>query len=237
MTNSASQKGQRFISLEKRLGFSFSDYTRLERALTHTSLRKGASDTFHYERLEFLGDRVLGLCIASTLYVAFPKADEGDLSLRLNTLVNGAILAEIAEELGLDQFIRAGSDLKSIAGKRMQGVRADVLEALIACVYLDGGLKAAKDTITKVWGDRIEQAMTARRDSKTALQEWAHAMQLPTPSYREVKRTGPDHEPIFTVEATVDSKEATRGEGRSKRAAEQDAAREMLIREGVWEAE
>ncbi|MEM9279734.1 MAG: ribonuclease III family protein, partial [Pseudomonadota bacterium] len=164
----------------------------------------------------------------------FTDADEGELSLRLNALVRGETLAKIADELGLHEFIRTGGDLKSITGKRMQSVRADVLEAVIAAVYIDGGLEAARDMITKAWGDRFQDVSTARRDSKTALQEWAHSRQLGTPKYRETGKSGPDHEPLFTVEVKVSGKIAGKGSGRSKRLAEQAAAREMLVREGVW---
>ncbi|MCC0020426.1 MAG: ribonuclease III [Nitratireductor sp.] len=202
---------------------------------THASVRKKSTNVFHYERLEFLGDRVLGLAVAELLFHRFPEANEGELSLRLNTLVKGKTLAEISDELELHEFIRTGGDLKELKGKRMQSVRADVLEALIASIYIDGGQNAAVEFIKRFWRERLDTAETAKRDSKTSLQEWAHAERLGTPRYKEKKRTGPDHDPVFTVVVQVNGKEDAIGEGRSKRHAEQQAAREMLIREGVWD--
>ncbi len=221
--------------MEERLGYEFVNHGNLERALTHTSVRKAADDKFHYEKLEFLGDRVLGLCVAERLFKEFPNADEGELSLRLNALVRGKTLAQIADELKLHEFIRTGGDLKQVTGKRMQGVRADVVEALIASIYLDGGIKPACEFIGRILNSRFSEPGAARRDSKTALQEWAHADQLGTPKYRETEKTGPDHDPVFSVEVKVKGKLAGQGTGHSKRAAEQVAAREILIREGIWQ--
>ncbi|MEC9342374.1 MAG: ribonuclease III [Pseudomonadota bacterium] len=235
--NSRERGRKRFGDLERRLGYEFSDFSNVERALTHTSVRKRPDDDFHYERLEFLGDRVLGLAVADLLHASFPEADEGELSLRLNALVNGRTLAAIADELRLHEFIRTGGDLKEITGKRLQSVRADVLEAIIASIYLDGGLDAASAFIDRFWKGRLNEVDAARRDSKTELQEWAHANRLGTPKYRETKRTGPDHDPVFTVAVKVQGLPEMTGNGRSKRTAEQDAARALLVRENVWEAE
>ena len=226
-----------FAALEERIGYVFRDTAHLERALTHTSVRKNNDDDFHYERLEFLGDRVLGICIAELLFKQFPEAVEGELSLRLNVLVQGATLAEISDELKLHEFIRTGGDLKHITGKRMRSVRADVLEALIASIYLDGGLNAVAKFISRFWAKRLKQVKSARRDSKTELQEWAHAKQLSSPKYTEVDRSGPDHDPEFTIIVKIQGFDDEAGTGRSKRTAEQDAARKLLIREGVWDAD
>lgn len=226
---------KRFGNLEKRIGYAFSDYADLERALTHASVRKKADDSFHYERLEFLGDRVLGIAVAELLYREYPDAAEGELSLRLNALVKGETLAEIADELQLHEFIRTGGDLKELTGKRMQSVRADVLEALIASIYMDGGLEEARQFIRRCWGDRMNDAAAARRDSKTELQEWAHSNRLGVPKYREKSRIGPDHDPVFTVAVKVAELRESIGKGRSKRVAEQEAARSLLVREGVWQ--
>lgn len=232
---SSRERGKkRFGSLEKRLGYCFNDYSNLERALTHASVRKKADDGFHYERLEFLGDRVLGLTVAEMLHRSFPGANEGELSLRLNALVKGNTLADISDQLNLHEFIRTGGDLKELTGKRMRSVRADVLEALIASIYLDGGIQAATDFVHRFWSERLNQAGAARRDSKTELQEWAHANRLGTPRYRERDRSGPDHDPLFTVTVDLPGKAEASGNGRSKRTAEQAAARAMLVREGVW---
>ncbi len=237
MSASTKERGnKRFGSLESRLGYKFSEYANIERALTHSSVRKNSDDNFHYERLEFLGDRVLGLVIANMLFDNFPEANEGELSLRLNSLVNGKTLAMISDELSLHEFIRTGSDLKELTGKRMQNVRADVLEAVIASIYLDGGLEASTQFIDRFWGTRLFDDATARRDSKTELQEWSHANRLGTPKYREKSRTGPDHDPVFTVSVHIDKRKDTEGTGSSKRIAEQAAARNMLLQEGIWSA-
>lgn len=224
---------KRFGSLESRINYRFKDHANIERALTHSSLRKRSDDFFHYERLEFLGDRVLGLIVADMLYENFPDANEGELSLRLNALVKGNMLAQIADELNLHEFIRTGSDIKELTGKRMQNVRADVLEALIASIFLDGGLPAATEFIDRFWGTRLFDETTARRDSKTELQEWAHAKKQGTPRYKEISRSGPDHEPIFKVQVQVGELTAE-GSGRSKRIAEQQAASTMLVEQKVW---
>jgi len=210
------------------------DYSNLERALTHASVRKKADDNFHYERLEFLGDRVLGLVVSQMIYMTFPDANEGELSLRLNALVKGKTLAEIADELALHEFIRTGGDLKELKGQRMQSVRADVLEALIASIYLDGGLAECTGFIERFWTERIFDDAAAQQDSKTALQEWAHARKYGTPRYRERSRSGPDHDPEFTVVVQVQNMEDSVGNGRSKRTAEQSAAKFFLEREGIW---
>ena len=235
--NAAPHEGSQngFSALEQRIGYHFRDIGYLEKAFTHSSMRKNSDDSFHYERQEFLGDRVLALCISELIFNQFPDANEGELSLRLNALVKGKTLAEISDQLQLHEFIRTGGDLKQITGKRMQSVRADVLEALIASIYLDGGLNAARTFITRFWDARINDHTTARRDSKTALQEWAHANGKPTPQYLEVDRSGPDHDPEFLIGVNVEGYQQATGKGRSKRSAEQEAARSLLIREGVWE--
>lgn len=226
-----------YAELEARLGYRFGDHTNLERALTHSSMRGEDGNAGHYEKLEFLGDRVLGMCVAERLYFEFPSADEGELSVRLNALVNGKTLAQIADELAIHEFIRTGGDLKQVTGKRMQSVRADVMEALIASIYLDGGLEPARAFVNRMLENRFNGPDAARRDSKTALQEWAHAGKLGTPVYRETGRSGPDHEPVFEVEVVLEGLQPASGVGRSKRIAEQAAALEFLLREGVWEHE
>lgn len=219
--------------LQERIGIAFKDRVRLERALTHSSVHKTGSGA-SYERLEFLGDRVLGLAIAERLFELYPKSDEGDLSLRLNTLVSAETCAEIADELGLPQFIRHGSDLKKLGGDRTRNVRADVVEALIAAIYLDHGFPAARDFVLSRWADRIGQAVFARRDPKTELQEWAHRQGGKPPRYELLDRSGPDHEPEFRVRAVIEGVQPADGSGRSKRIAEQQAATAILVREGVW---
>lgn len=218
--------------LRTRTGFPFAQVERLERALTHSSARK--DDGADYERLEFLGDRVLGLVVADLLFRLYPAADEGELSLRFNQLVSAEMCAEIADELRLHELIRAGSDIRSIKGKRMKNVRADVMESLIAAVYLEGGLDAARSFVLRFWEARASADGGARQDAKTALQEWSHQATGATPAYRTLSREGPDHEPLFTVEVSVPGREPAAAVGRSKRLAEQSAAETLLLREGVW---
>jgi len=219
--------------LEALIGHEFAEKERLDRALTHASARtqKGGN----YERLEFLGDRVLGLCVAELLFRTFGTATEGELSVRLNQLVSADTCAEVADELGLHLFIRTGADVKKLTGKRMMNVRADVVESLIAAIYLDGGLEVARCFILKFWEKRAARADGARRDAKTELQEWSHAKFGITPTYRVEERTGPDHDPRFTVTVEVTGVKPETGIERSKRAAEQVAATRMLEREGIWQ--
>ena len=225
---------QKIAQLETIIEHEFKSHERLVRALTHSSASKKAGEISHYERLEFLGDRILGICIAELLFFEFPNAREGELSVRLNTLVSGNMCAEISDEIGLHEFIHAGADVKQITGKRMKSVRADVVESLIAAIYLDAGLEAATAFVTKYWKHRIHSAGAGTRDSKTALQEWAHTKTSSTPSYAIAERSGPDHDPIFTVAVVMEGVEGAKGQGRSKRAAEQAAAQAVLLREKVW---
>ncbi|MAY63751.1 MAG: ribonuclease III [Rhizobiales bacterium] len=217
-------------AIGERIGHRFSDIERVSRALTHSSLREGGN----YERLEFLGDRVLGLVVAELLFSNFKEADEGELSVRLNQLVSAKTCAEVADELGLHEFIRTGADVKKLTGKRMANVRADVVESLIAAIYLEGGLEAARKFIEANWTRRALDSGAARRDAKTELQEWAHQKFGVTPVYKITGRAGPDHDPVFTVSVEIKGTGAGSGQSRSKRAAEQEAATEVLVREGVW---
>ena len=221
--------------LEARIHHAFKSHERLVRALTHASAGRASGDISHYERLEFLGDRVLGICVAEMLFNNFPTAREGELSVRLNALVSGKTCAEIADEIGLHEFIHAGSDIKHLTSKRMRSVRADVVESLIAAIYLDAGLAGAQKFVSRFWEGRLHLAGAGNRDSKTALQEWAHAMGFATPVYEITERSGPDHDPVFKVAVVIDGTAGEAGQGRSKRAAEQDAARAVLLREQVWE--
>ncbi|RVC76287.1 ribonuclease III [Mesorhizobium sp. M4A.F.Ca.ET.022.05.2.1] len=221
-------------ALMQRTGHAFADRQRLQRALTHASARSSHAGV-DYERFEFLGDRVLGLVVADMLLAAFPNAAEGELSLRLNALVNAEALSEIAEEIGLPDLIRAGSDVRGLDGRKRVNLRADALESLIAVLYLDGGLDAARAFIHRYWQPRSQAIGAARRDAKTELQEWAHqAAAGAAPAYRIDGREGPDHDPLFTVSVKVGQFAPAIGSGRSKREAEQAAAAALLMREGVW---
>ena len=219
----------------KLIGFEFSDRERIARALTHSSARNGKDG--NYERLEFLGDRVLGLVIAENLFRLFPTASEGELSVRLNQLVSAEACARIADNIGLHRFIRTGQDVKKLTGKRVLSIRADVVESVIAAIYLEGGLPPAREFIETHWKPLFADGVKLKRDAKTELQEWAHAHFGETPVYRVEDRSGPDHEPRFTVQVLVKGVEPEIGVDRSKRAAEQVAATRLLEREGVWATE
>ncbi len=220
---------------EEKTGHAFSDVERLDRALTHSSAR--AKSKANYERLEFLGDRVLGLVIAELLFAAYPEADEGELSLRFNQLVDAKTCSEIAETIDLPKLIRTGADLGNAADKRHINVRADAVESLIASLYQDGGLEVARAFIHRYWLERVTATMAPRRDPKTEIQEWAHRDGASAPVYAILSREGPDHEPHFVVSVASGNYPNETGEGRSKRLAEQDAATRFLIKRGVWSQE
>ncbi|WP_455478486.1 ribonuclease III [Bartonella sp. B10] len=219
--------------LEKLTGHRFEDVDRLKRALTHSSVQD--SKQGDYERLEFLGDRVLGLLIAEMLYQFFPQASEGELSVRLNGLVNAQTCADIALEIGLPDMINVGFEMRNLSDRRLTNMHADVIEALIAVMYLDGGVESVRPFIRKYWQNRAKQMNAGRRDAKTELQEWAHIQGSAQPHYRVIKRSGPDHDPIFMVEVSISGFAPEIGEGSSKRYAERMAAEKILQREGIWE--
>jgi len=220
--------------LEERIGYHFTDPSQLEVALTHISALRGARNRAgSYQRLEFLGDHVLGLVISDMLYRAFPKADEGELSRRLADLVRKETCTEIARSIDLGAAIRIGSSEHNAGARTRPAILADVCEAVIGAVYLDGGYKAAGQLVERLWEVRLQATAQPLRDPKTVLQEWAQARGLPTPAYREVARSGPDHNPEFRVAVQLPAYAPAEGLGRSKRAAEQAAAAAMLAREGV----
>jgi ribonuclease III len=220
--------------LEQRIGYRFKDLTLRDSALTHISALKGARNRgASYQRLEFLGDHVLGLVISDALYRSFPKADEGELSRRLADLVRKETCAEIARSIDLGAAIHLGSSEANAGGRKRPAILADVCESLIGAVYLDGGYPAAEALVEKLWQVRMQATAPPLRDPKTVLQEWAQARGLPTPVYREVARTGPDHDPVFRVAVQLPNFAPAEGTARSKRAAEQAAAAAMMTRERV----
>jgi ribonuclease-3 len=220
--------------LESRIGYDFADKAILERALTHVSAaspRHGRGGS--YQRLEFLGDHVLGLAVSDMLYRAFPAADEGELSRRLADLVRRDTCAEVARAIDLGAALKLGNSESNSGGRRRTAILADVCEALIGAVFTDGGYPAAAALIERLWHERMMKPVRPLRDPKTLLQEWAQGRGLPTPAYREVERRGPHHSPEFHVAVDVADRAPAEGTGRSKRAAEQAAAAAMLTREGV----
>jgi ribonuclease III len=221
-------------ALEERIGYHFADGSLLDCALTHISALKGPRNRAgSYQRLEFLGDHVLGLVISDMLFRSYPRADEGELSRRLADLVRKETCAEIAGTIDLGAAIRLGSSEVNAGARKRPAILADVCEAVIGAVYLDGGYTAAEALVDRLWQARMRATAQPLRDPKTVLQEWAQARGLPTPSYREVARSGPDHDPEFRVAVVLPDFAPAEGSGRSKRAAEQAAAAAMLAREGV----
>lgn len=215
----------------RRIGYAFQDVTLLQRALTHSSVRgKVGADN---ERLEFLGDRVLALVIADMLFRLYPDAHQGELAVRLSALVSGDACAEIAEEIGIVDLIHADAAVKGAQGRKAKNVRADAVEALIAAIYLDGGMEKTANFILRHWEERARTVLRVVRDAKTVLQEWLAQRDGTRPSYVIVGREGPDHEPLFTVEIQAAGFPSAAGKGRSRQAAEQAAAAEFLLREGV----
>jgi ribonuclease-3 len=221
--------------LERRIGHTFTDRDLLERALTHASVGDGARDVRHNERLEFLGDRVLNLCAAERLMALDPDAREGEMSRRLASLVNYHACARAAERAGLPDAIRLSPSASKIGARKSDAVLGDACEALIAALYIDGGLETAKAFFQKFWAEAFATLDAPRsKDPKTQLQEWAQGLGLPLPAYEIVGREGPPHNPVFTVEVRLDGFEPERGEGGSRQAAEKAAAQTMLLkREGV----
>lgn len=212
-------------ALQVVLGYTFENPGRLDRALTHTSLRQSRSDP-SYERLEFLGDRVLGLLVAELLMDRFPGAQEGDLARRLAALVSGSTLAGIARSIDLERYIQVGQGENAAGTHRRGSVLADCLEAIIGAMFRDGGLEAARLFVRRIFTPLIEEVET--RVAKTDLQELVQGRGLPLPVYEVVEREGPAHRPTFTVRLTVLGQEPVLGVGNSKRAAEVEAAARML---------
>jgi ribonuclease-3 len=226
-------------AFEKRVGHHFRDRSLLTTALTHSSAVAAGicSAKGTYERLEFLGDRVLGLVVAEMVLQAFPDDAEGELSPRLARLVRKETCAEVAAEIGLGDALIAGGGSEQRRSLQTRNVLGDACEAVIAAIFMDGGMEAARRFISDHWRDRMMSVTGPRQDAKTALQEWAQRQGKGTPVYSLVDRRGPDHASTFAVSVTVARTELAVGEGRSRRDAEQAAATTVLRREGVWTAE
>ncbi|NWG46571.1 MAG: ribonuclease III [Alphaproteobacteria bacterium] len=214
--------------LEGRLGHCFADRARLAEALTHASA-SGRNN----ERLEFLGDRVLGLLAAEALIERFPDSTEGLLAQRLNALVRREACADVAQSMGLGDCLLMSEGEAAAGGREKPAILADACEAIIGALYLDAGLEAVRPVFRRFWARLLDEADTTVKDPKTMLQEWAHATHGVTPDYRMEGREGPDHAPSFTVSVSVGPLAPERGPGASKRAAEQAAALGFLRREGI----
>ena len=218
--------------LEARLGYKFRDPELAARALTHLSAAaSGAEGRLEsYQRLEFLGDRVLGLAIAQMLYEAYPQASEGALSMRLAALVRRETCAEVAREWEVGAQIVLGPGEAHAGGRKKAAILSDICESLIGAVFVEAGFEAARQVIAGSWRARMHAAAEPERDAKTAMQEWAQARALSAPRYVEIARCGPPHAPQFTMQVSLEGFEPVQASAPSKRAAEQAAAQAFMAR-------
>jgi ribonuclease-3 len=225
-------------AFEERVGYRFTDPQLLERALTHRSRANedASGATIDNESLEFLGDAVLGFVMADLLFRDFPQLDEGQKSKIKASLVSTATLGDLARELGLGEFLALGRGEEKTGGRNKQALLADGYEALIAALYLDGGIEAARTFIVREFGERLEDVRSPEfwgRDYKSALQEVVQSRDLPLPEYSVAAESGPDHRKIFHVEVRVAGEVMGTARGASKKAAEQEAARQALEQLGA----
>ncbi|WP_108462354.1 ribonuclease III [Devosia naphthalenivorans] len=221
--------------LQFRLGYRFADPDLLNRALTHSSAISPSKRIEHsYQRLEFLGDRVLGLVVADMLYRRYPKANEGELSRTLNTLVRKETCAIIARTLDLGKEMNLGESEARTGGSEKEAILGDVTEAVIGAIYCDGGLGKAYEFVERMFEEFLADGQANKADAKTTLQEWAQARGLEPPSYTLVERTGPDHAPEFTIAVALGNFEQLSATGPSKKIAEHKAAEMFLIKQQVW---
>ncbi|MCV2869440.1 ribonuclease III [Defluviimonas sp. WL0002] len=211
-----------------RIGHDFRRPELLLRALTHGSIATLTRPD--NQRLEFLGDRVLGLVMAEALLAADKGASEGQLAPRYNALVRKETCAAVAATVGVGEVLKLGRSEMMSGGRRKEALLGDAMEAVIAAVYLDAGFEAAKGMVLRLWGDRIGAVAEDARDPKTALQEWVQARAMPPPAYTEISREGPPHQPVFTVEVRIASGQAAQAKAGAKRLAEQAAAKALLAR-------
>ena len=221
----------RITDFQARIGRPFNDTAVLERALTHASHGDGRSRAQSNERLEFLGDRVLGLLAAHTLHDRFGSIDEGGLAHRLNVLVNKQACARAARRCELGEALRLSPAEDRLGGREKESILADACEAVIGALYLDGGLEAARAFFERYWAEELDGLSKRPKDAKSRLQEWAAGKHLPAPVYETTARKGPDHRPVFEVEVTIQGLASVRGEGGSKQAAQRAAADALLKQE------
>lgn len=221
--------------LQARLGYRFADAELLERALTHSSaLSPGRRIEQSYQRLEFLGDRVLGLVVADMLYRHLPRASEGELNRSLVRLVRKETCAAIARSLEVGSVMRLGEAEARSGGADKEAILSDVTEAIFAAIYVDGGFGPAYEVVERLVGAHFEAALNLRSDAKTTLQEWAQGKGIEPPAYAEIERSGPDHAPEFTISVSLAGFEPLSATGPSKKLAEHRAAEAFLLREKVW---
>ena len=218
------QQDARLSELERRIGHAFADRELLREAMTHASSLEGSKKRRSYDRLEFLGDRVLGLAVAELLLERAPKASEGALARRFNRLVRKETCARVARSLKLGQLLLLSSAENDSGGRDKDTILADAAEALLAAIFLEAGFLVARDVVRTLWAPLLEGMPETVADSKSMLQEWAQGRALPTPTYREIARSGPDHDPEFCVAVELPGLAPAEGRGRSKRSAEKAAA-------------
>jgi ribonuclease-3 len=220
----------RLDEISERLGYRFRNLALLTEALTHGSTQKHKGD---YQRLEFLGDRVLGLVIAEHLFRAHPGDEEGQLTHVLSSLVRSEACAEAGDTIGLSDLVIIGAGERAKGMNLNRTVLGDAMEALVAAIYLDSGLDEARAFVLRCWDAQLKAPKLAAKDPKTFLQEWALARALPIPAYKIISREGPEHEPVFVVSVEVKDRPPAEGTAKAKRAAEMDAAEQFLKREGI----
>ena len=220
------KKSESIRFFEQRLGYEFSDVSLLIEALTHSSI--ASESRKDNQRLEFLGDRVIGLVMAEALLEIDQFASEGTLAPRFNALVRKEACAEVARHIDLGGVLKIGRSEMLSGGRRKDALLGDGMEAVIAAIYKDGGFEVAKRTLTELWGDRIKNVKGDARDAKTMLQEWAQARGQNPPKYEIMSQSGPDHAPEFLVKVLLDSGETADATAGSKRQAEQMAAKSLL---------
>jgi ribonuclease-3 len=225
-------KSEASATVQDRIGYQFRDPDLLAMALTHASA--SSTKTANNERLEFLGDRVLALVLVEELYHRHPEASEGELARRLNALVRAEMCALVFRSLAIMDAFQSARGGAARSPPTSVNVLADMCEALIGAVYLDGGIEPARSFVLTAWAPHIALPSAADKDPKTALQEWAMGRALPVPVYVEQQRTGPDHEPFFSILVYLKGYEPAAGGGPSKRRAEQEAAENFLRREMIW---
>ncbi len=213
-------------AFQDRIGHRFSQPDLLIRALTHASVSSPARRD--NQRLEFLGDRVLGLVMATALLDHDRAATEGQLAPRFNALVRKETCADVARQVDLGAVLKLGRSEMLSGGRRKQALLGDAMEAVIAAIYRDAGFEVAGAVIRRLWGDRITRVEADARDAKTALQEWAQARGQNPPDYVELARSGPDHAPLFTIAARLQNGREAQASAGSKRQAEQVAASALL---------
>lgn len=223
----------RIKDFQARLDHRFNDRALLERALTHASHGDGRSRAESNERLEFLGDRVLGLMASQKLFETFPSLDEGGLAQRLNAVVNKNACARAARRCDLGEGLRLSAAEERLGGREKESILADACEAVIGALYLDGGLDAARAFFNRYWADELESLTKRPKDAKSQLQEWAARKGYGVPVYETVARKGPDHRPVFEVEVRLEGIEPMRGEGGNKQDAQRTAAAAMYKREAA----